>query len=196
VRIEYLLAPVQVTGADRVTGLEGVRMQLGPRDESGRRRPEPIPGSEFTVPADWVIPAAGQAPNLGFAASLGFETSRAGTVVVDENTLQTSRPGVFAAGDAVTGPATVVEAFGAGNRAADAIHRFLRGLPTPPAVPPEKSRVPLDRPRDEDLTLRPRVRMPALEGPKRTRSFEEIEKGLTEEQAVLEAKRCLRCGLR
>ena len=196
IKIEYLTTPNRLIGeGGRLQAAECVRMKLGERDQQGRRRPEVIPGSEYTIPADWVIAAIGQVPETRFVQELGVEVTADGLIPVDPATMQTNLPGVFAAGDAVTGPATVVEGFAGGNRAAAAIHRYLLGIPTPPAEPPEKSRVPLEKPREEDLVSRPRAKMPCLEGALRVSSFTEVEQGLTEEQVRREARRCLRCGL-
>jgi len=196
VKIEYLSAPTKLIGENgRLKAAECVRMKLGERDAQGRRRPEVIPGSEYALKTDWVIAAIGQVPETRFAQDLGIGLTREGLLEVDPDTLQTSLPGVFAAGDAVTGPATVVEAFAAGNRAAETIHRYLLGIPTPPATPPKKSRVQLEKPKEEDLVSRPRAKMPCLEHAERKSSFKEVEAGLSEEEVLKEATRCLRCGL-
>ncbi|MEM1677580.1 MAG: FAD-dependent oxidoreductase, partial [Nitrososphaerota archaeon] len=103
-----------------------VRMRLGEPGPDGRRKPEPIPGSEFIEEADMVILAIGQDPDLSFIKPEdGIELTKWGTIKVDEN-LMTSRPGVFAGGDAVRGPATAIEAFADGKRAAESIHRYLQ----------------------------------------------------------------------
>ena len=103
-------------------------MELGEPDASGRRRPVPIEGSELVIEVDTVIVAIGnQANPLVPASTPGLETNRWGNIVADEETGATSRAGVFAGGDIVTGAATVIEAMGAAKRAARAIDRFLRG---------------------------------------------------------------------
>ena len=109
-----------------VTGIRCIRMQLGEPDERGRRRPVPVPGSEFTLDVDTVIMAIGTSPNpLITSTTEGLDTNRRGGIVVEESTGATSRPGVFAGGDAVTGAATVISAMGAGKTAAAAIHAYL-----------------------------------------------------------------------
>ncbi|HIC94943.1 MAG TPA: FAD-dependent oxidoreductase, partial [Anaerolineae bacterium] len=114
IAFHFLASPVRVLGEKgRVVGLECVRMELGEPDESGRRRPIPIPGSEFTVEADTVIVAIGQAVDASFLEAGGWELGRGGRIAVDPLTLATGVPGVFAGGDAVTGPATVIEAIAA-----------------------------------------------------------------------------------
>lgn len=124
----HLLAnPVRFLGDDhRLRGVECVEMKLGDRDESGRRRPVPIPGTEFTIETDTVVVAVGNEPHpLIPKTTCDLETTRRGNIVADPETGQTSKRGVFAGGDIVTGAATVIEAMGAGKRAATAIHAFL-----------------------------------------------------------------------
>lgn len=128
VEFYWLTNPVRMLGNQEgwVKGLECVRMELGEPDESGRRRPVPVPGSEFVLPCDTVILALGTTPNpILINATPGLETNRWGCVVADPETGATSRPGVFAGGDVVTGAATVILAMGAGQKAARAIHRYL-----------------------------------------------------------------------
>jgi NADPH-dependent glutamate synthase beta subunit-like oxidoreductase len=128
VKIEFLVAPKKILGEDgRVSAVECVRMQLGEPDESGRRKPMPIEGSEFTQKTDMVILAIGEAPDLGFLPK-EVELSEGGTVWVNPITMETSLPGVFAGGDAVTGPATVIEAIRDGKRAAEPIENYLKSL--------------------------------------------------------------------
>ncbi len=128
VAFHLLTNPVRiVTNADnQVTGVECLRMELGEPDASGRRRPVPVEGSEFIVPADTVIIAIGNKPNpLVPQTSPDIQTSRWGTILADEETMMTSKPGVFAAGDIVSGAATVISAMGQGKIAAGAIHDYL-----------------------------------------------------------------------
>ncbi|MGQ9516474.1 MAG: NADPH-dependent glutamate synthase [Anaerolineae bacterium] len=127
---EFLTNPVEILGDEqkRVCGLRCVRMQLGEPDESGRRRPIPIPGSEFILDVDMVIIAVGTTPNpVVFLNTYGLERTKEGTVVADMATLRTTKPRVWAGGDVVTGAATVVSAMGAGKVAAADMHRFLSG---------------------------------------------------------------------
>ncbi len=126
----FLTAPVAVHGDDNgfVTSLECVSMELTEPDESGRRRPIEIKGSNHQLPVDMVIAAIGNTPNpLIRTTTPGLEVNRRGCLVVNEETLQTTREGVYAGGDAVTGAATVILAMGAGKKAATAIHRYLMG---------------------------------------------------------------------
>ncbi len=125
---KFLTSPVRVVGDEKghVTGMECIRMELGEPDASGRRRPITIPGSEFVVEADMVIPALGTVANpLLTANTVGLELNKWGNIVADPETGATSMPGVYAGGDIVTGSATVIEAMGAGKRAARAIHQYL-----------------------------------------------------------------------
>ena len=125
VELNFLVAPVRVVEKNgRVAGLECIKMQLGEPDASGRRRPVPIPGSEFTLELDTIIAAIGQTV---ICDGLGVDTER-GNLVCDQVTLETPLAGVFAGGDAVTGPASAVEAVGAGIEAAESIHRYLRQM--------------------------------------------------------------------
>jgi glutamate synthase (NADPH/NADH) small chain len=128
VEFEFLVNPVRFldTGG-KVSGVECIRMELGEPDESGRRRPIPIPNSNFVIPVDTVIVAIGNDPHpLVPRTTPGLATTKHGTIVADEEG-RTSREGVFAGGDIVTGAATVISAMGAGKRAALAIHRYLLG---------------------------------------------------------------------
>ncbi|MEM3701043.1 MAG: FAD-dependent oxidoreductase [Candidatus Bathyarchaeia archaeon] len=128
VKIEFLVAPKRFLGKNgKVSSIEFVRMQLGESDESGRRKPIPIEGSEFTREADMVILAIGETPNLSFLPK-EIELNADGTVWVDPITMETSLKGVFAGGDAATGPATVIEAINAGKRAAESIENYLKSL--------------------------------------------------------------------
>lgn len=126
VKISYLVAPKRILGQDgRVTAVECVKMALGEPDETGRRAPKPIEGSEFNFPIDSVIVAIGEAPDLSFAPK-DLEINEDKTVAVEPFTVITSQPGIFAGGDCVSGPASVVEAVLAGKKAADCIDEYLR----------------------------------------------------------------------
>jgi NADPH-dependent glutamate synthase beta subunit-like oxidoreductase len=128
VKIEFLVAPKQILGENgRVSAVECVRMQLGELDESGRRKPIPTEGSEFTQETGMVILAIGEAPDLEFLPK-EIERNKDGTVWVNPITMETSLQGVFAGGDAVTGPASVIEAIRAGKCAAGSIENYLKSL--------------------------------------------------------------------
>ena len=127
VKIQFLVAPKRILGKDgQVAAVECIRMRLGEPDESGRRRPIPIEGSEFTADLDAVILAIGEAPDLSFLPK-GMEVAEENTITVNPFTMETSLAGIFAGGDAVSGPATVIEAIVAGKRAAVSIDRYLKG---------------------------------------------------------------------
>jgi glutamate synthase (NADPH/NADH) small chain len=129
VKLELLNNPVRIIGDDhhRVVAMECIKMKLGEPDDSGRRRPIPIKGSEFTMELDMVIVAIGNKPNPLIPQTMPeLETTKWGTIVVDEQTMQTSVPGVFAGGDIVSGAATVILAMGQGRIAAAAIDRYLK----------------------------------------------------------------------
>lgn len=124
----WLSAPLEVFGNEEgfVTGMRIQRMELGEPDSSGRRRPVPIPGSEYEIPIDTVVAAIGQGPNpVATRSTPGLELNRWGNIVVDAETMMTSIPGVFAGGDIVTGAATVILAMGAGRQAARGIQAWL-----------------------------------------------------------------------
>jgi glutamate synthase (NADPH/NADH) small chain len=126
---KFLATPVRFIGDDKgwVKAMECIRMELGAPDESGRRRPVPMKGSEFVMDVDAAIVAIGRTPNpIIQSTTEGLETTKWGTIVADEKTGQTSIAGVFAGGDIVTGEATVISAMGAGKRAARAIDEYLK----------------------------------------------------------------------
>jgi glutamate synthase (NADPH/NADH) small chain len=130
VKFMMLTNPVRILGDEKgwVTAIECVRMELGEPDESGRRRPVPIPGSEYQIPADVVVMAIGNGANPLVASSTpGLTVNRWGNIVADPETGKTSKEGVFAGGDIVTGAATVILAMGAGRKAARAIDAYLKG---------------------------------------------------------------------
>jgi NADPH-dependent glutamate synthase beta subunit-like oxidoreductase len=195
VEIHYLVTPTKVLGrSGKVVGLECIRMELGEPDESGRRRPIPIEGSEFAVDADFVISAIGQAPNLSFLQNDGLEITKWETIAVDADTLATGEAGIFAGGDAVSGPATAIEAIAAGKKAALSIHRYLRGEP----LKREEEEAKVARIEDinsRELRQEKRQGMPKLSAGERVRDFEEVELGFTEEKAIQEASRCLECTI-
>ncbi len=199
VKMNFLATPTRITSDDwKVNGLQCTRMELGEPDDSGRRRPIPIVGSEFTVKADTVIAAVGQAPDLSFLPpDSALERTRWETLVVDSNSLATNVPGVFAGGDFVTGPDMVVNAIAAGRRGAIAIDKYLRGDTSRVEVYDRKSKEVIERPPELDETWeeRPRHKIATLPLPERRSSFAEIELGFSEEVARREARRCLRCDL-
>lgn len=195
VKIEYRVGPVRVVAAEgRVAGLELIRMQPGEVGPDGRRRPEPVSGSEFQVAADTVISAIGQRPVLDFLpADCGVKLAKT-TIAVDDR-FQTARPGVLAGGDAVTGPGTVIEAMAQGRRAAAQIIEHLTGTPAPELTRTLETRAGEDYvPISESVAQEPRQEMAQRQPKARRRDFSEVDLGLSEAQAVAEAKRCLQCS--
>jgi NADH-quinone oxidoreductase subunit F len=200
IRVNFLVSPTRIMSDNwKVAGLQCTRMRLGEPDASGRRRPVPIPGSEFFAEADAVIAAVGQAPDLSFLSpDSALERIRWERLVVDDNRLATNVPGVFAGGDFVAGPGMVIEAIAAGRRAAISIEKYLRGDTSRVEIYDLKSSVieeVISEGEEEtwEPQFRPEIaRLPAQE---RKRSFVDVELGFSEEKARLEAKRCLRCDL-
>ena len=197
IRIEYLIAPLRVVGADgRVTGIECLRQKLGDFDSSGRKRPVAIPGSEFTLSVDTVIAAIGQTPDLSFVpAESGVKVNKWSCFdVKDDIPSQTTHEKYFAGGDAVTGPATVVKAIAAGHQAAEDIDGWIRKRNGEPAwVPPSEEKIHIPFVVDEETEECPQARMPELEAEFRRKNFNEVELGYTKDQALKESTRCLRC---
>jgi len=202
VRFEYLVAPVELGHLGNGNALRLVcrRMELGEPDDSGRRRPVPIPDSEFHVDCDTVIAAVGQAVELTLPESEGLEVSRWG-LATNERTQATNLPGVFAGGDAVLGADVAVRAVAAGRIAAESIDQFLAGGPvrgprelTSIAMQPidDRERAAIFR----NIERSERVRTPTLKPERRLNSFDEIDLGLGDEQARQESVRCLSCGCR
>jgi NADPH-dependent glutamate synthase beta subunit-like oxidoreductase/NAD-dependent dihydropyrimidine dehydrogenase PreA subunit len=194
--IEFLTAPVRILGDEKkgVQSLECIRMKLAEPDASGRRRPLPISGSEFQLAVDLVVPAIGQVPAID--SSQEIRVNREGRIGLKASGFMTSRPGVFAAGDAVTSDKmAVIEAIGMGKQAAEEIDAFLKG----PAIEAAKPAAPPLPVAKRELTVqekipRPRVAVPLLAIEKRLSGYHEVELGYTREQAMTEAGRCLACG--
>jgi len=200
VHVNFLVSPTRIVSENwEVTGLQCTRMELGEPDESGRRRPIPIVGSESFVEADNVIAAVGQAPDLSFLpADSALERTRWETLVVDNNTLSTNVSGVFAGGDFVTGPGMVIDAIAAGRRAAIAIDKYLKGDTSRVEIYDLKAGVAGDLPSqeiEESWEEQPRITVPILPVKERKTSFAEVELSFSEERAQQEGKRCLRCDL-
>jgi len=188
-----LVAPRRVlTRGGRVAGLECARMRLGPPDSSGRPRPEEIPGSTLELELDALVVAIGQRARLGYLDGTGIAVNRSGFLEVDPDTLETSLPGVYAGGDVVgDGPATIVRACGDGRRIAAAIRRRVEGYEAECRRP--------ERPDVVELLGRRARRLKGVMAPEVHPDdrvhFAEVVGGLTEEDAVREASRCLHCDL-
>ena len=201
VKLEILASPVKlVDRGGKLTGLQCIHNELGEPDDSGRRRPVPVAGSEFMVEAQTVITAIGQYPRLDALAGAEEQVKhdRRSRVEIDPVTQRTSLDWVFAGGDVVTGPATVIEAVAAGKKAARAMVRMLRGedLRDPAPIPVPRLQVEEAKDMDEEqVAALVRPQMPALNPAERRSCFELVELGLDEETAKKEAHRCLRCDV-
>ena len=195
IEIMTLTNPVRVIDDNgQVTAIECIKMELGEPDESGRRRPVPIEGSEFTIEVDAVIPAIGQESDWAcLTDECACTLSDWGTLKVDPVTHQSDDPDIFSGGDAVTGPATVVEAIGAGKGAAVSIDRFIRGVDLAEGRDREWVGV-------KDVPLEGRAKsakspMPLLPPDERITNFNEVQLGFDEATTRKEASRCLTCGV-
>jgi formate dehydrogenase beta subunit len=199
VQFHFLAAPTKLMGKNgKLTHLEYIEMELGEPDDSGRRRPVPKKGSEKVIEVDNVIAAIGQFPVSSFLKDAGITVTKRDTVeVLNELTGETNIPGVFAGGDVVTGASIAVEAIGAGRRGARSIHLYLKGKDY--SVPERailKGADILDVDEIHSVAHKfERVKMRELEIDERRLNFNEVDIGLTEEMALNESNRCLRCGL-
>lgn len=194
VKIHYLASPIKILGEKgKVVAVECIKNKLGPPDASGRRRPVPIKRSEFKIEVNTIIPAISQQPDISFLPEdHGLKISKWNSFVVDEETLATNIPGIFAGGDCVTGPKTVIEAIAAGHNAAKSIDRYLQGKPL-------KEKTKLHERVEYEIVIEPKERkerIPMRElSLNRRKNFKEVELGLTKKMAIEEAERCLMCGL-
>ncbi|HQN71358.1 MAG TPA: NADH-ubiquinone oxidoreductase-F iron-sulfur binding region domain-containing protein, partial [Smithella sp.] len=197
IKIDFLVAPLNVEGAKgKVTGITCQRMKLGDFDSSGRKKPVPVEGSEFTLKVDAVISAIGQVPDMSFIdAKRGVEINKWDCFAVGKVYKSgTTNPRYFAGGDAVTGPDTAIGAIAAGHQAADDIDAAIRKANGEPAYEKpalEKIDIPLII--DEETVEAPQMAMPELHHETRKTNFVEVELGFKREDAIKEACRCLRC---
>lgn len=197
VHFVFLAAPTRLLGENgTLTGVEYIQMKLGEPDESGRRRPVPVEGSETVMDADTLVPAIGQSADPGFLEKLDLAVDNRGRILAPGESLATSHPGIFAGGDCVLGPASFVEAVAHGKHAAESIHAYLRQGGLREVTPVE---TPMDTVlgKTERLAARPiqRQEMPVLSLEKRRHNFHEVSLGLTEAMAEQEGLRCLSCSL-
>jgi indolepyruvate ferredoxin oxidoreductase alpha subunit len=194
VKLSLLSGPSKVVVQDgKAAGLECVKMKLGEPDASGRKRPMPVTGSEFVIEAGLIIAAVGEDPDLAFLAGDAADAIDKGYLKADPVTLATAVKGVFAGGDCVTGAATVIQAMAAGRKAAKSIDKYFKGEPLDARREGEgvfESQLLVDT---YGTPKELRAEMPALSLGKRRGNFNEVELGLSREQAVREAKRCLQC---
>ncbi len=197
----FLAAPVRITGDSQgnVVQLEYLKMELGKLDSSGRRRPVPIKGSETLLEIDMVVIAIGQSPDLSFAKEekrlKDLSITRWDTIDADDETLQSSIPYIFTAGDSATGPSLVVDAIGGGRRAARSIDQYLNGKPVTP-VPNRLFKKHIKESLFEyveGVKHIPRIKNPELSVEDRVNSFVECDLVISKEEAISESKRCLSC---
>ncbi len=190
VRTCFLAAPSRIVGRDGEVELECIRTKLGKMDVSGRPRPEPVEGSEFSMSLDTVVVAIGQCALIPKEFNLPIGTEN--TIQVDPKTLATSIEGVFAGGDAVSGPASVIEAIASGRQAAISIDKYLGGdgiIDESLAAYEERILPAGFQPVGE------RIAPPSLPVDERLSGFHEVESSFSKDMAIREAKRCLRCDL-
>ncbi|OGO30444.1 MAG: hypothetical protein A2Z29_05265 [Chloroflexi bacterium RBG_16_56_11] len=195
IKIEFLTGHVRVIQKNGHLVMTCNRMELGEPDASGRRRPVPIKGSEFDVDYDVIIGAIGQTPEIpeGFK----IKTGRGNTIQADPRTMATSRQGVWAGGDAVTGPDSVIRAIAAGRVAASAMDKYLGGTGViDEELTGERNIGTCAGITAEDFKGQPRVKMPCLPPEQVVHSFIEVETGLPEAGATTEGRRCFQCGFR
>jgi NADH-quinone oxidoreductase subunit F len=194
VGFHFLVSPAQILGnGNQVLSVECQHMRLGTFGRDGRRKPIPVEGSSLNFEVDMVIPAIGQLPDTtGIVSERKLQVAPAGLLVADEHA-RTNVPGLFAGGDATSGPATVVEAIAAGERAAVAIDRYLHEGGS--SSYPWRLRRPADSPFDPNAepVKYARCQLPELTAGSRCDGFDEVQGGLATEVAVREAHRCLRC---
>jgi len=197
IKIEYFVAPQNITEtAGKVTGITCQRMKPGDFDRSGRRRPVPVEGSEFTLSVDAIIAAIGQAPDVSFVPEeSGVSINRWDCFDLAEDAKsQTTNEKFFAGGDAVTGPWTVVGAIAAGHEGAEEIDKAIREKNgEPPWEAPEEEKIDIPFEIDEETEEQPQAAMPELAAAGRKVNFDEVELGYDIETAIKEASRCLRC---
>ena len=202
VKLFLVATPSRITKGPGHLKLEVLRTWLGKPDKSGRRRPIPLPGTQFTMDVDNVIAAIGQSPDVSFRSSggkVGRLAVSENTLVVDPHTFETSVKGIFAAGDAVTGPGTVIEAIAAGRKAADGIDAYLAGRP----LPRRKREINVIKGDNlhhvalknfDGIPIEPAEQIPERPPDRRVRDFCEYTLGFSEDMALREARRCLGCG--
>jgi NADH-quinone oxidoreductase subunit F len=200
VHIENSWGPRQVLIENgKVRGVEFIRC-TSVFDMDGRFRPVFDDEDRMTIDCDTLIISIGQAPDLDFLSEdEGLERAMWGTLQVDENTLATNIPGIFAGGDFTTGPTFIIRAIGSGRRAALAIDKYLRGDSSRVVIRDRKTALGLREDRlsmeEADVPLTGRVELPPAKVQERISDFREVETGYTDEQAREEARRCLRCDL-
>jgi NADH-quinone oxidoreductase subunit F len=194
VRLHTMVSPIEILGSGQVEGVRLQRQRLAEFDNTARRKPVSVENDDYTLNLDCVISAIGQTPDLSWMEREELAATRSHTLVVDP-ALATNRPGVFAAGDVVTGPATIVQAVAQANLVAVAVDEWLRtGKTSKPRFAMDRHDLPLTH-NLEEFAASPRLPGLRLPLPERESNFNEVELGYTEPAAQGEAKRCLRCDL-
>lgn len=194
IKMHYLTSPVRIIGGHdrKVAHLECIKNKLGEPDNKGRRRPIPTEGSNFIIPSDMIIAAIGQSPDIGFLSErFGIKINHWGMPVIEPESFMTSKNGVFAGGDCVTGPRNIIEVVADGRKAARSIHKFLAGEEIKGYKFYYKEQSPSERmPNYESV---PRQSQDALSMKERLDLNAEVELGLSKENTFKEAGRCLLC---
>jgi len=194
IKFHFLTTPVRVVGNhDKVSSIECIRMELGTIESDGRRQPMAIKGSEYYLEVDALVPAIGQAIESSIMEENGINITQNGTIEVNPQTYATNIDSVFAGGDVVSGPASVIDAVSVGRKVAESIDRYLGGdgilcgqdlaIEKAPSLQNEWS------------PIGDRIELDCLLACNRINNFSEVSKGLSKEQAIIQAKRCLRCDL-
>ncbi len=209
--LKTLLTPVKIHSTrNKLSGLECIRNTMGAFDSGGRRIPVPIPGSEFVIPLDTLIvavgeqpdteccaPTVGEQPDAKGYAFMGVETRKDGTIKINEETLSTSHQGVFAGGDAESGPDTVINAIATGKKAAHMIDLYISGneLKETAALCLPEFYIEAHPEAEKEPGAEMRTKPPVLTHDERMKNFNEVESSMSIEQAIAESGRCIRCDL-
>ncbi len=193
VKFKFLASPVEFLGSGKVEKVRCSMMRLDDSSRSKKGQLVRIANSDFEIDVDAVILAIGYSPKADDIKDVEIISGKSGTIVVKDESGTTNLKGVFAGGDVVSGPLSVIHAIASGKRAADAIHRYLRKLPPKEIEEPEVLK-PLDQKIVDLIVKTVRQKMPTLPVAERIKSFEEVNLGYTREQAIKEAQRCLNCG--
>ncbi len=194
VSIEFLTAPIKITKEETGLNITCIKMVLGEPDRTGRRRPVPIEGSEFTELYHSIILAIGQAPEV--PCSWGLEVEKDGTIRTNPDTLETSKKGIFAGGDVVKGPASVIEAIAHGRQGAIQIDKYLGGDGIIDEVLVDKEISSCQIGRIDDFCRKERIQLSHLNRELRVKSFSEVQIGYKDNDSRYEGSRCLKCDLR
>lgn len=199
IHLHFLTAPTKVLGQNgKVSGLECIKMELKGFDRSGRKTPQPLEGSQYSLDVDMIIKAIGQRPDVSFLKDSGIKTGAGSTISANHRTLATDRKGVFAGGDAEAGPQTVIWAIAAGQRAASSIKRYLQGKELLPRVERNGHKpiaISSQPPAEEQTQERARIKVTEIALTERKSSFKEVALPYSAKEAMEEASRCLRCDL-